>query len=301
MPISKKTQSHLLTTCIVNAGEKQTEFPNLEPYLVILSGLDQGKQYRLHQQYNTIGRAKETDINIADEKVSRQHGTLIIHPDCIVLEDHQSTNGSYVNNIQIDRQVIESATRIRLGNTTMKVEYKNAKEVELEIQLYNAANTDALTNISNRRAFIIRAQEEVSFCKRNNTKLAIVMCDVDHFKHTNDNFGHLAGDKVLKELAEILHTQMRNEDMLARFGGEEFIMLLRSTDVNSVGMWAERVREKVEQSSFIFEGITIPTTLSIGVCSMKGENITTLDTLIKKADNALYQAKNKGRNRVEIS
>ena len=140
---------------------------------------------------------------------------------------------------------------------------------------------------------MIRAQEEISFCKRNNAKLAIVICDIDYFKRINDNFGDPTGDKALKKLAEILHAQMRKEDMLARFGGEEFIMLLRSTDVNSMGIWAERIREKVEKYCFVFEGKIIPTTFSIGVCSIMGEKITTLDDLIKKADDALYQAKNK--------
>ena len=301
MTSAKNTQSHLHSTFSASTEEKQNEVASLDPYLVILSGKDQGKQYRLHRQFNTIGRNNDTDIRISDSKVSRKHGVIIIYPDCIVLEDHQSTNGCYVNDIRVDRQVIEPATRIRLGSTMMKIEYKHSNEVASENELFKAANTDALTNISNRRAFMIRAQEEISFCKRNNAKLAIVMCDVDHFKHTNDNFGHQAGDLVLKELAEILHVQMRKEDMLARFGGEEFIMLLRSTDVDSVSMWAERIREKVERSSFVFEGITIPTTLSIGICSMKGEKITTLDDLIKKADDALYQAKKNGRNRVEIS
>ncbi len=300
MSITKPTQPQYQSTVLIGTEEANKDDVNLEPYLVILSGPDQGKQHRLHHQFNTLGRTSNTDIKINDTKISREHGVIIIYPDHVVLKDHQSTNGCYVNDKKVENQVIESTTRIRLGTTLMKIEYKNSDEVESEIKLYEAANTDALTNISNRRAFMIRAKEEISYCKRNNTKLAIVMCDIDYFKQTNDNFGHPAGDRVLKELAGILQTEMRKEDLLARFGGEEFIMLLRSTDVNSVDTWAERIREKVEQSSFVFEGVKIPTTLSIGVCSTTGDNITTLDALIKQADDALYQAKNNGRNRVVL-
>jgi len=301
MSTTKKIQTHFNDTVLVDDQEKQANGFFLEPYLVILSGLDQGKQHRLHQQFNTLGRTNNTDIKISDTKISRNHGVLILYPDKIVLEDQNSTNGCFVDEIKVEQQSIESTARIRLGNTIMKIEYKNANEVEAELNLHQAANTDALTNIANRRAFMARAEEEVSFCIRNNTELAIVMCDVDHFKHTNDTFGHPAGDKVLKDLAKILQSEMRQEDMLARFGGEEFIMLLRSTDLNSIKLWSERVRQKIEQFPFVFENITIPTTLSIGVVTVKGEKTILLETLIKKADKNLYQAKNKGRNRVEIT
>jgi len=301
MSTTKNTQAHFNETVLVDDQKKQTNDSFLEPYLVILSGLDQGKQHRLRKQFNTLGRTNNTDIKITDTKISRNHGILILYPDKIVLEDQSSTNGCFVDEIRVEQQSIEPTARIRLGNTVMKIEYKNAKEVKAELNLHQAANTDALTNISNRRAFMIRAQEEVSFCIRNKTELAVVMCDVDHFKQTNDTFGHPAGDNVLKDLANILLSEMRQEDLLARFGGEEFIMLLRNTDFNSIKLWAERVRQKVEQFSFVFENITIPTTLSIGVITVKGEKTISLEMLIKKADENLYQAKNKGRNRVEIT
>jgi len=301
MSTTENTQAHFNETVLVGDQEKQAKGSLLEPYLVILSGFDQGKQYRLHRQFITLGRTNNTDITISDAKISRNHGVLILHSDKIVLEDLNSTNGCFVNDIKVQCQSIESTARIRLGNTLMKIEYKNANEVKAELNLHQAANTDALTNISNRRAFMIRAQEEVSFCIRNKTELAVVMCDVDHFKQTNDTFGHPAGDKVLKDLANILLSEMRQEDLLARFGGEEFIMLLRNTDFESIKLWAERVRQKIDQFSFIFENITIPTTLSIGVITVKGEKTISLEMLIKKADENLYQAKNKGRNRVEIT
>lgn len=299
--ISTHLQSTLLKQTTSNATGDAEGSIALEPYLVILSGLDQGKQYHLNLQFNSFGRTGNVDIKLSDDKISRNHGMLILYPDYIVLEDLQSTNGCYINEIKVDKQIVEPHARIRVGNTIMKIEYKKASEVELEKDLYRAANTDVLTNVSNRRAFMIRAQEEISFSKRANNEIAIIMCDVDHFKQTNDKFGHLAGDYVLKELAQLLHTQIREHDILARYGGEEFIMLLRNTDIDSVIAWAERIRSIIEQHPFTFEESNIPTTLSIGICCLSGENIDTLDKMIKSADNALYQAKHNGRNRVEVA
>jgi diguanylate cyclase (GGDEF)-like protein len=289
------------TTVLGSVREVSVDHDDLEPYLVILSGQDQGRQYRLSRQFNTFGRTRDVHIMIADAKISRKHGVFIIHPDGIILKDFQSTNGCYVNDIRVERQVIELTSRIRAGNTLMKIEYKKASEVESEIDLYKAANIDALTNIPNRRAFMIRAQEEFSFSKRNNYYLTIIMCDVDHFKRINDNFGHPAGDQVLKKLAKFLQAQMRKEDMLSRYGGEEFIMLLRDTNANSASRWAERVREKVGQINFSVQNKNISATLSIGVCSKNGGEITSLNAIIKEADDALYLAKNNGRNRVEMA
>ena len=287
-------------TTLDSTLEIHTEKHNLDPYLVILSGLDQGKQYHLYRQFNTLGRNGDVDISIMDSKVSRNHGSLIIYPDCIVLKDNQSTNGCYINDIRVESQEVETSARIRVGNTIMKIEYKNASEVKLENALYNAANTDSLTKILNRHAFMCRAEEDVLSSIKNNESLTIIMCDVDHFKRINDSFGHPAGDRILMDLAELIQAQMRKDDMLARYGGEEFIMLLRNEDVDSIVKLAERIRGKVEQYDFSFEDTHIPTTLSIGVCNRNGKEISSLSSLIKEADNALYQAKNNGRNRVEV-
>ena len=301
MTVTNKISTPTPATILASTLEINTEKNDLDPYLVILSGLDQGKQYRLHRQFNAIGRNGNTDIHIMDSKVSRNHGTLIIYPDCIVFKDNQSTNGSYVNDIRIQSQEIKASARIRIGNTIMKIEYKKASEVKIENALYNAANTDNLTKILNRHAFMSRAEEEVLSCIQNNERLAIIMCDVDHFKRINDNFGHPAGDRILMDLAEVLQSQMRKNDMLARYGGEEFIMLLRNEETDSIAKLAERIRQKVEQYDFSFEDTQIPTTLSIGVCNRTGIEIHSLSALIKEADNALYQAKNNGRNSVKIT
>lgn len=296
----RKKFDHVEATIIETSPCKSIDTYNLEPYLVILSGLDQGKQHRLSRLYNTFGRTSGVDIMIKDSKVSRNHGVFVIYPDHIILEDNYSTNGCFVDGIRIKhRQVIKSTARIEIGNTLMKIEYKKPSEVESEKEIYTAANTDDLTHLLNRRAFIEQAKEEFLLCKRNNGNLAIIMCDIDYFKRINDTFGHPAGDHILKEIAKIL--LMREEDIVARYGGEEFIMLMRNTDNETAGIWAERIREKVEKFNFSFHNENIAITVSIGVCHQKGNSLNALDSVIKKSDDALYLAKKNGRNRVELA
>lgn len=192
-------------------------FENLqpEPYLVIVSGIDLGKHFKLHRPQHTFGRDQNTHICISDPKISRQHGLLSICPDSrsIFLEDLNSSNGTFVNGQRIEKHEIELRDRIRVGDTYMKIDYKIGSEAQSELELLQAATTDALTAILNRRAFMTQANQEFSFSKRNTESLTIIMCDVDHFKQKNDTFGHPAGDRILRELAQILTKAMRKEDL----------------------------------------------------------------------------------------
>ncbi|QPK61559.1 diguanylate cyclase [Methylomonas sp. LL1] len=273
----------------------------LEPYLVILAGCDRGKQFKLDRQRHVFGRSDDADIVIGDPKISRKHGLLTVCSERILLEDLQSTNGTFLAGERIAKRWLDVHDRIQAGDTVMRVDYKCISEAESEQALYRAAYTDALTGILNRGAFMQRAQEEFSFCKRNNALLTIIMCDVDHFKRKNDNHGHPAGDQILKELASILAEEMRKEDLLARYGGEEFIMLLRETPENAATGWADRIRRSVMQHCFTYQGQAIPTTISIGICTRRVEAADSLSTIIQVADDALYRAKQNGRNRLEVA
>lgn len=293
MNSSEDNPTFLQCTLQQNHQDKQAQGTDLEPYLVILSGNDQGKQYRLIQQENTFGRAEHVDIYIRDPGISRNHGMISIDKGQIILHDHHSTNGSFVNGQRIKKIQIHSNTRIQVGNTTMKIEYKNAREVELEHALQQAANLDALTNILNRRAFIARAIEAFETSQQ----LSIIMIDVDFFKKINDGYGHSAGDQILIDLARIFLMHMHKEDILARYGGEEFIMLMQNCNLQTVYSRAEDIRKKIAQTKFSFEDTHIPVTISMGICCRESSNSASLTEVIQQADKALYQAKNNGRNR----
>ncbi len=160
--------------------------------------------------------------------------------------------------------------------------------------------TDELTGLYNRRHFFVRISEE---CERTSRYgggwFSVLILDIDHFKKVNDTYGHLAGDEVLRQLAKIMHSSVRSSDVAARFGGEEFILLLPETDVDGGIKFAERLRKKVSEHKFVYGDKVIPVTVSIGVTSGGCDQKNKLpDRLIGQADSALYQAKETGRNKV---
>ena len=159
------------------------------------------------------------------------------------------------------------------------------------------ATTDALTGLLNRRAFLESTNREVARAKRYNDPLSVVLLDVDHFKLINDKRGHAAGDMVLSAMGSLLNRALRTCDILARWGGEEFVLVLPSTSLEGAEQVAERVRELLEGAQIRDgNGDTIPVTGSLGVATyIVGE---TLEQVIDRADRAMYRAKSGGRNRV---
>lgn len=159
------------------------------------------------------------------------------------------------------------------------------------------AVTDPLTGTFNRRTFLELADKEISRAQRAGTALSLVMLDLDHFKRVNDEYGHPAGDEVLKRAVTILQASLRREDLLVRYGGEEFCILLPNVALDHATLMAERARDAIQHGSFQYKGRIIPITISLGVASMLDKGDTTA-MLIARADEALYSAKRAGRNRV---
>lgn len=161
---------------------------------------------------------------------------------------------------------------------------------------------DALTGLSNRRHFIPAAQRELDLAQRHQQALAVLLLDVDHFKVINDAFGHLHGDAVLVEIARRCQHALRATDLLARWGGEEFIMLLPNTPLPQALQLAERVRAAiVREPRLRIEGQDVEVTASLGAVGLAPGQTLSLDELIRRADSALYQAKSAGRDRVAMS
>jgi len=169
----------------------------------------------------------------------------------------------------------------------------------MENELRRLATTDPLTGASNRRKFMERSTEEFDRCKRYDTPLTLLSLDIDYFKNINDTHGHPAGDEVLKELVSLCKATLRTTDVFGRMGGEEFSAVLTQTGIESGQRTAERLRQLVEQQAVETEAATISYTISIGLSELR-EDDTSMETILKRADDALYKAKNNGRNRVEI-
>jgi len=161
------------------------------------------------------------------------------------------------------------------------------------------ASTDALTGLANRRAFLAAADRELERCRRYHRPLALLLGDIDTFKQVNDRFGHDVGDRAIALVAATLQAGRRTSDLVARFGGEEFIGLLPETSGDVAAIVAERMRQSVEDSPLRIDDLVIPITVSIGTADAGSEG--DLAALIKRADEALYVAKRTGRNRVSAA
>lgn len=165
--------------------------------------------------------------------------------------------------------------------------------------LLDLSHTDPLTGLNNRRSMMEMLEKELERSLRGGSPLSLMMVDVDFFKRVNDTFGHQQGDEVLKGIAELLKQALRQYDMAARFGGEEFALILPGIALEEAVKVAERLRSQVEAFRFETASDPLGVTISLGIASHPGADIRTVDDLIREADYALYSAKRNGRNRVE--
>ena len=170
----------------------------------------------------------------------------------------------------------------------------------LEGELREMAATDFLTGLPNRRHFLAGLEQELARIHRLEGHCAsVLMLDSDHFKHVNDSFGHATGDKILRHLGALMRNELRKIDTVGRVGGEEFAVILPGADLSAAEVFAERLRKKVAGTPVAQEDKLIPLTVSIGVAGMNASDASADDALVR-ADRALYRAKERGRNRVEV-
>jgi len=207
-----------------------------------------------------------------------------------VQQDSMAMHFSITGTVILDKKHAKTGYMVTFSNIT--------KIVDTMDELTYLANTDSLTGLFTRRTFTENAVRELSRAKRHGLPLACVMLDIDHFKNTNDTFGHIAGDVVLKGIAKLCRKSLRDIDLLGRFGGEEFIILLPETDMKGGKIAAERIREIVQNQTFTFDDKKIKAKVSLGVVGTDKVTDEDLDTFIKNADKAMYAAKADGRNRV---
>lgn len=197
-------------------------------------------------------------------------------------------------------QLVETRT------ASLQLEIQERKECERKLleardALEYQATHDPTTGLMNRSALNDALERELSRSQRNGDSFAIVLADIDHFKQVNDSHGHQAGDTVLKEVAEQLQNSVRPYDIVGRYGGEEFLILLPECRADEAREVADRVRRSVCETVVENGDTRIPTTISLGLTACEGNRPVSVDSLIRQADDALYQAKKNGRNRVIVS
>jgi two-component system cell cycle response regulator len=287
-----------------------TSFPPLpgpsdkHAFLLVLSGPQFGEIFPLAGgRPLVLGRRDDCDVQLRDDGVSRRHATLEVAGEGAVLRDLDSANGTWVEGSRARDARLADGSRIQLGaHTTLKFLWADELEARFQVKLAEGALQDPLTGLYNRRHLEDRLASELAGCQRHRRPLAILMCDVDHFKAINDSHGHLAGDEALKMVAYVLRGAVRKDDVLARYGGEEFVVVARETTLEGAEALAERIREAVERSRCAWHGHDLGVTVSIGVTVSSG--LAQLvpgrseRALLEAADRALYLAKQGGRNRV---
>lgn len=173
--------------------------------------------------------------------------------------------------------------------------------VELQQMLLEMASHDSLTELQNHGSILESLQAEMERSTRMHTSLSIILADMDHFKRINDTYDHQAGDAVLKEIAHRIRISTRPYDLVGRYGGEEFLIVLPNCSLNKAVKHAERIRRVIEHPPVMYMQEPIPMTVSLGVSGYDWQNPADINTFVSKADDALYQAKNNGRNRVEAA
>jgi diguanylate cyclase (GGDEF)-like protein len=293
-------------TSITSTVELQREMASIRSgrthaYLVVLAGSNVGEMYKLDGNEVVIGRSPQVSIRLSDEGISRRHARVVVMGNHVMLEDLQSANGTTVNGERVASMQLKDGDKIRLGSTTiLKFTYHDKLDESFQQQMYEAALRDGLTKAFNKKYFSDRLETEFAYARRHKTILSLLMLDVDFFKKINDAHGHLAGDHVLMKVARAAQGAIRTEDVFARYGGEEFAVICRGIPLANAAVLGERLRALIESTAFDWESKRIPVTVSIGVAGLPETACDNPAGLIEAADQALYEAKRAGRNRVRL-
>lgn len=268
-----------------------------ESSLVTIYGQDLGRRYQLLGDELTIGRGPENAVVLDLDNVSRRHARVAQSGDVFEVEDLGSTNGTYVNDREVQREVLRNGDLIKIGGAILKFLQGGNVEALFHEEIYRMTIIDGLTQIHNKRYLLEFMDREMARGTRYGRPLSLILFDVDHFKQINDRHGHLAGDSVLKQLAALVGRHVRKEECFARYGGEEFAVLMPETDAARAHAFAEKIRRIVEETTFVYEDRRMEVTVSVGLSEMGSHRDPS--AFIRATDERLYAAKDGGRNRVE--
>ena len=292
--------------CVSPLAEMESEKQNLLPhpaYMIVVAGGITGTMVRLSEQGTSLGRSAESSFHIDDLTISRKHAFVLIDDKGSVwIRDEGSTNGTLLNGkrIHAHRPVdLADGDRIQLGTSVvLKLVRLDPTDERFQREMFERTVRDPLTGLYNRAYLLNQIGVLAERSAAQGIGLAVLMLDIDHFKRINDECGHLAGDGVLREVAAVIRESTRSEDLVARFGGEEFVVALPFSIPDLATERAERIRKNLAERSIVVEGHTIGVTASVGLAFAPPGRSRNEMALMITADDALYQAKAVGRNRV---
>jgi diguanylate cyclase (GGDEF)-like protein len=280
-----------------------------KPCLVLYSGDDAGQRFELESGPQIIGRLPEAQVRIDGPGVSRQHAELLVGAGLVVIKDLGSANGTHVNEIRItEPTALKDGDLIRVSGTVLRFHAHNSLDLVLQERIHRQATTDTGTGAHNRKFMTDVLRQAFARARRNGSPLSVICYDLDHFKQVNDTYGHAGGDIVLRMTTDIARAELRDGDLLARVGGEEFTLVLENTPVAGALELAERIRAAMEQFPIALPDpvnrqssrpVEHHQTVSLGVAELLPDMASEQD-LLEAADRALYQSKRNGRNRVTL-
>lgn len=282
---------------------RMREAGNVPPsFVLVLGPIDQmGKQWFITKPQYVIGRSPECDVFVDDRSVSKTHAQILLAGQKVSLTDLGSTNGTELGGerLQANKPTpLKNNDLVKLGNVLFKFLERGNIEAATHQKTFDRTQMDSLTEIFNKAAYLTKADEFFKRARMTETPLSVVVFDIDDFKKVNDTHGHLAGDFILKELASVVQNNLiRQNDFFARFGGEEFVLLMSGCPLKRAVEIAERVRNTIEKHIFVFEEKILPMTISVGVATLEAD-MTSAQMLFEKADQACYVSKRAGKNRV---
>ena len=274
------------------------------PVLVVLDSRRTSRRYEIKRQCFTAGRDESCDIVLHDSNCSRKHAQLefLNFDDAqskprITLTDLESRNGTYVNGVKVSTVELKSGDKILLGQTLVGYYLWDDATLRAENSLLRNASTDAMTGLYNRGFFQSTLQREFHRALRYQRALSLVFIDLDHFKSVNDSYGHPIGDKVLIEVSGVVLANTRTNDFACRYGGEEILVILPETPLDSAMIYTTRLRQKINALDIPVGAATLHVTASFGVAAIQ-PGMREPEDLLKHADNACYRAKRDGRDRI---
>jgi diguanylate cyclase (GGDEF)-like protein len=263
--------------------------------LTRIDGPNAGRVVSLRSEQLTIGRSPRADLHLAEEGVSRKHARLCWVDGAYILEDLGSQNGTFVAGKPVTAVQLRQGDLVRVGPVaTLRFCWMDDHQKNLLEELYESSVRDPLTGAFNRRHFAERLEAELAYAKRHETQLSLLLLDIDYFKKINDQYGHLEGDRVLRELTRACDLSLRTEDTFARYGGEEFAVLLRGVPLLGAVRAAERLRAAIAEHVFVGNP-RLSVSVSIGCASLECLEAASAGGLIHVADQRLYEAKQAGR------
>jgi two-component system cell cycle response regulator len=268
--------------------------------LLRMDGVQAGLIVGVEQLPFTVGRHPTNTCRIDEDSISRFHARIMRTGDEYTVEDMGSRNGTFVAGKRVTRAKLEHDSWLQFGpRVSFRFSLTDVREERLLRKLYESSTRDALTGAYNRLHFEERLRAEVAYAIRHRTPCSLLIIDLDHFKRVNDTYGHPAGDAVLKRASEACMRALRTEDVFARFGGEEFGVVLRGIELKGAARLGDRLRQSVANEVIEHDGKQIKITLSAGCAALACCSGTpSAEELIGIADRRLYLSKQGGRNRV---